>query len=344
MDLLKYLPSERSDKIRQIAEAVGQQPRRQALPIYVRELKFLIHESRQNPFEKFDPEWLAEFLAPESPRIISAILSQFPRSAAEKIFYNLPPHVQRRLPKMFFPLQPELAKRLNRLFSQKFSLFFPKDVTKLSLESLSALETKDLFTLLRELGLNELALAFSNVGKGPLTELCRRLGNPEANLLLEKLRNLHNPSREEIKSAQRTISMLSLHNLSQSAIIEEIGLGKLCEAIKELPQECKQSIALRLPRRLGIRIKSHQGLKLQPNDLFRLQKEVIETIQKLSAEGKISKHWSTLEVQLPPPPPSPEEEKAGEPADQSHREGESPPEDSEPSENIEYSEGYEPSE
>ncbi len=228
-----------------------------------------------------------------------------------------------------FRLHPELTKRLLRLFSQKFHSFFPSDATKLSLESLAIIDSKDLFTILRQLGLRELAVAFSNVGKGPLMELCRRLGQEEANRLLELIRNLPPSSSQEIKQAQRNIRMISLTNRSRSEIIEEIGLGKLSEAIRELPERCKKAIALRLPRRLGLRLNSHRGLSLPPEDLYKLQKEILDLIQELARNEKISHHWALLEVQYPPPPP-PEQnsEGEGEAESQLTPEGQLPPEES----------------
>jgi hypothetical protein len=299
LGLLLLLPPEERDMLAQVGRQICETPRKQMLPQLVKEIKNLITESQRNPLEQLDPEWLAEFLLGESPRVISAILQQFPRSVAERIALALPAHLQRHIPSPVHAIHPDVVKRLRYLMGKRFPTYTVRNPSELSVETISQLNAEELLLFLRELGLRELAIAFRGVGRGPLTELCRRLGPEEAERLLEVIRDLPNTDAQETKLAQRTIRAISLEHRSKSEIIEEAGLSKLFEAIRDLDPTCKQTIAYRLPRRIGKRLQHYQGMSLQGIDHVQLQRQTLEILKQLSQQGRISTQWSQMEISVP---------------------------------------------
>jgi hypothetical protein len=182
---------------------------------------------------------------------------------------------------------------------KRFPTYTVRNPSELSVETISQLNAEELLLFLRELGLRELAIAFRGVGRGPLTELCRRLGPEEAERLLEVIRDLPNTDAQETKLAQRTIRAISLEHRSKSEIIEEAGLSKLFEAIRDLDPTCKQTIAYRLPRRIGKRLQHYQGMSLQGIDHVQLQRQTLEILKQLSQQGRISTQWSQMEISVP---------------------------------------------
>lgn len=311
LSLLAHLPQEDMQAIQPVGQDLCQTPRKQMLPQLVKEIKHLITESQRSTVESVDPEWLAEFLLGESPRVISATLSQFPRSVAERIVACLPVHLQHHIPPTMHEVHPDITKRLKLALSKKVPTYTPEQPHELMMESVGVLNNEEIMTLLRELGFRELAIAFRAVGRGPLTELCRRLGPEEAERLLTVIRNLPTTSSEETKAAQRTIRSISLEHRSKSEIIEEAGLHKMQQALRDVSDECHNVIAFRLPRRIGKRVKTQHLLNLTPQDLYQVKLQVLNTIQQLSSEGRIGALWAELPINLPEPPPPPEENMVG---------------------------------
>lgn len=309
--LLAHLPPEDQKAIKPVGKELCQTPRKQMLPQLVKEIKYLITESQRSPLDQLDPEWLAEFLLGESPRLISGMLQQFSRLAAERMLAALPIHLQRHIPQTTGSIHPDLIKRMKYLLAEKLPTHVLSNPHALTMESLAALGIIDTMVLLRELGIRELAIAFRGVGRGPLTELCRRLGPEEAERLLTVIRNLPPSTPSETKAAQRTIRAISMEHNSKSEIIEEAGLSKLHQSIQDLPLPCQQVIALHLPRRLGKRILSQKIMVLDAYDLHQLKRYVLAVLQEISTTGQVDEYWRTLPIELPEAPPAPEEPALG---------------------------------
>lgn len=312
LDLLHYLPDDQAPQLESIGRALCVEPRKQMLPQVVREIKHLIKTTQRSPIDHLAPEWMAEFLKEEPPQVINVILQQFPQSISDRILMALPGPVRQNLPPSR-EVHPDIARLVRRHFETKVPSMepasTPAQAQALSLDSLTALDTDELLLLINELGIRELALAFRKVGRGPLTELCRRLSSQDAERLLEVIRSLEttipsdSPDAKELtKSAQRLIQKVSLRNRSKSQLHEDAGLAKLREACWELAPEQQQKISLLLPHRIGKKFQVAQVLELKPTDKYRIQCEAIQLIQQLSMEGKIAPHWSQLEAQYPPPP------------------------------------------
>lgn len=309
--LLSHLSAEEQKAISPVGKELCKTPRKQMLPQLLTEIKHLITESQRSPLEQIDPEWLAEFLLGESPRLISAMLQQFSRSVAERMISALPVHLQRHIPPTVDSIHPDIVKRMRHLLAAKLPSYTPLHAHTLTMETLSTLSAGETMLLLRELGIRELAIAFRGVGRGPLTELCRRLGPEEAERLLTVIRNLPPSTPAETKAAQRTIRAISLEHSSKSEIIEEAGLSKLHQSIQDLPPLCQQTIALHLPRRIGKRILSQKIMPLDPYDLHQLKRYVLTILQQMSTSGQISEQWSAMPITLPEAPPAPEEPALG---------------------------------
>lgn len=317
LHLLRYLPDEQSQILSPIGQQLASEPRKQILPLIGKELRELVKISRRSPFDQFDPEWMAEFLHDESPRVISALLQQYPRSIAERVIMALPGHLRQNIPRQQQPLHPEIAGYIK----QKFDARCPnvpqgqiQQVDSLSIATLPALASDELQKLMRELGLRELALAFRLAGRGALTELCRGLERNDSERLLTVIRQLTSEqggpeAKEQMKSATRIIQAVTRASRSNNKkkLIEDTGLAKLKEAAQELSPEEQQAIVFNLPRKIGVLFQSNPPLDLRPDEKYRIQCEAIQAIQLLSQEGSISPQWGQLEPQYPPPPPEPPE-------------------------------------
>lgn len=311
LGLLRYLPDEDKHAIQGAGQNLLQEaPLKQLLPQLVTELKRQLKEQNATAVDQLDPEWLGDFLYGESPQAISAILRNFPRPVAERLARALPRDVAQRLPMRQGHIDQDILQIVKQTFDKRCPSMPSTQPTVLGLESLSALKNEDLYTLIRDLGFRELAIAFRGAGRGPLTELCRRLGQEEAENLLATIRRLPPSSPQEIKAAQRTIRAISFGNRSKSEIIEEAGLCLLQGAIQDLPNDVKKPIAYRLPRRVGERLLQYDNQGLSAHDTLTIQHQVLNTIQGIAEEGRIASFWKDLPIDLPPLPEPANEEVA----------------------------------
>lgn len=313
LELIRYLPEEQAHTISQVGQVIASEPRKQMLPQIVREIKALVKASQRSPIEHFEPEWMAEFLKHESPRVISALLQPYPRSTIDRVIMALPGHLRQSIPQSQHQLHPEIARYIKQKFDAKCPTHFnPSKVQSqvLDLSSIAQLEAEEILRVTRELGLRELAAAFRSAGRGALTELCRVLNPTDAERLLHIIRTFETvagspEAKEEMKSATRVLQTATKRNrsASKSQLVDDAGFAKLREASFELPEEQQQAIAFKLPHKQGKRFKESQSMQLGPHDTFRIQCETLQVIQLLSQEGKLNQKWSEVQIEYPPPPP-----------------------------------------
>lgn len=302
LELLQFLHAEEAQSLREVGNSVCEKgSQKQLLPQLVGELKRLLKESDQHTNNTFDPEWLVDVLERETPQAIYTILKGFSRQTATKLTQALPSHISQKLPKNSGHVEPEILKLVFQLFSQHYPKEESSQPTELNVESLICLEKQDLHALIRELGFQELAIAFRGAGRGPLMELCRRLGNEEAEKLLSTIRRMPASSPAEIKAAQRSIRSLSFEQRSKSELIEDAGLGILQNALQGHSPKFRQGLAYQLPREQGQKLLQDHP-PLDPDEQLRIQHQIINTLRHLSEEAKVPAIWKELEITLPPLP------------------------------------------
>jgi len=303
LELLRYLQPDDASAIQQMAGELGQTPRKQMLPQLVQEIKKLLNDASMGPLEKLDPGWLAEVLQTESPRTISMLMRQMPRSRSEQLFRSLPDYLRKRIPTQQAMVEPEIQKLVKSVIEKRCpTLQDDNPPQKLDMDSITKLSGDEIQVLIRELGFRILAIAFRGAGRGPLTELCRRLGSQESNNLLAIIRRLPESSRQESKAAQKTIRALSLERRTKSEIIIEAGLGRLRAAYHDHPESMMRLVAYRLPRDLGLRVLAKTERLLDLEEQIHSQRIVLQTISNLSEEGRLPAFWQTLELVEPEMP------------------------------------------
>jgi len=306
LPLLRFLPKDEAKKLEPIARQLCETPRKQLLPQLVQEIKRLIADSHRSKLEQHDPAWLAELLQHESPQIIAVILQGLPRNSVQRIYQALPRQLAQRIPQQLNPAAPEIAKQIKIRVEQRFPEPPEHDPASLNLSALAHLSSEELILLIREIGFRELAIAFSNVGRGPLMELCRRLRNEDAEHLLKVVQNLPTLNAKHIKSAQRTIRAISNEHQSQSDMIEGAGMYKFANALHTSHRELLHTLAYRLPYPLGIRFHRHAPPPLTPNEILRLHHDILQTLQSLAVEQRIHRPWAKKTIDLPPIPAEPD--------------------------------------
>ncbi|MBU50133.1 MAG: hypothetical protein CL920_15700 [Deltaproteobacteria bacterium] len=314
LDILRMFPDETAEPLLQAGQALSEiGPRKQVLPQLITELKKRLKLANKSTTEHFSADWLAEFLQHESPIAISCVLRNFPRPIANQIAKNFPPTVTQSLPTQPGTVEPEILRVVQEAFEGKVPELPEYEPEELNLSALKAAKAEEIYMLIREIGFVELAVAFRGAGKGPLTELCRRLGAEEAENLLSTIKRLPPSPSDEVKAAQRSIRAISFTHSSRSEIVEEAGLNLLHAALLSLPERERQLIAYRLPKRIGQRLLLPESTPIDDLQRLKLQHRIANTLQYLSEKERIAPFWKHIEITLPPlPEPEPEEEEFGE--------------------------------
>jgi hypothetical protein len=122
-----------------------------------------------------------------------------------------------------------------------------------SIAELAALETDELASLLRTLGRRRVALALQRAPREALAQLCARLGDPEAQALLDELRTVRAaPLGDEAKPAARALLEPPAPAWeSGPAFLEWAGRGWLAPALAAAGGDHLARVAQRLERSLG---------------------------------------------------------------------------------------------
>ena len=296
LPLLRFLPQDEAQLFEQRGLALSQTPRKQIVPQLVKEIKSLLQQANQPAFLRLDPEWLAESLIHESPRVIYAVLQMMPRNAAEKVVRQLPPDRLPQLSSRGTAIAPDLQRWLQYMVGRNLPELLEGEADRLDMSSLALMGREDLQEVMRELGFRELAMAFRNSGRGPLTELCRRLGNQDAHRLLDTIQQLGEVEPERAKQAQRFVRNAAGQATSKQEVVVEAGMLQFQTALVDEPDALHQQIAYKLPRQMGKRLLQKMKTVPRLEEIQSLQRQLLSTVKELGAAQTISSHWGSLEI------------------------------------------------
>ena len=212
--------------------------------------------------QKVKPQQLADFIVNEHPQTIALILAHMdPSSAAETLG--------------FFPdeLRAEVLMRMSNLGD-----ISPQVIKKVS----AILETKleSLTGYKVEIG-----------GVRYVAEIFNRLGQKAAKSTLKHIEQIDTELAGKIKEKMFTFEdILKLDNTAIREILKEVDKKNLMIALKGAPEELKQKFLSNMSQRAAAAFEEEiQFLgPVKVKEVEAAQRKVIEVIQKLAEEGKVS--------------------------------------------------------
>jgi hypothetical protein len=168
------------------------------------------------------------------------------------------------------------------------------------------LERKELYRLMRDLGLVELGQAFVAVGKLALAELCRRLPRSKAEELILAVRRSSRVDAPDLKTAQRFLSRVVVNFDDTEEFFQKAGLWRVAKACLLESEDFRAAFRQRMPRDAGGLFdeyiqKAHEWEELTPEVLGRLQDSIVVRVKALSETSVLSPRWSQLELTLNDP-------------------------------------------
>lgn len=214
-DLISFLSPQEQAIIGRALEMVLSKTKAEKQEIILDELKKLAVRARRSFLSEMNPEWILNLLKNESPRMLATILRYLPGEQVHTILENLPASTLQAMPAYSetFSLDPDLVQILKRRFEQNFvsplyAGLSPKRFTFDILHLLPAVRLKMLFV---ELGLCELAMAFSTLNEKTVNLLFGRLSNRDATLIKMRMdEKKEGVSEERMKKAQSHLMSLDV--------------------------------------------------------------------------------------------------------------------------------------
>ncbi|HEY4222341.1 MAG TPA: hypothetical protein VGO62_13395, partial [Myxococcota bacterium] len=204
-ELLAFLPDEDAQLMAQKAQKLDEIPKERRVPLMVRELKQMMTFRAVKGLEGVEPSWLSAGFKGESPRVIAIVLMHMPSSISRQVIARLPEPVRAALPEReeLKQIPLSLVKLVRARFDAKFaSMPLERDVAELQFRDLVLLTAKELVTVIRHVGADEIASAFLAVGKRALAEFLTKLAPDDAEELIAAVKRADIKDQMELKSAR----------------------------------------------------------------------------------------------------------------------------------------------
>jgi flagellar motor switch protein FliG len=212
--------------------------------------------------QKVKPQQLADFIVNEHPQTIALILAHMdPTSAAETLSY-FPDEVRAEvLIRMsnLGDISPQVIKKVSAILETK-------------LEALTGYKV--------EIG-----------GVRFVAEIFNRLGQKAAKSTLKFIEQVNNDLAEEIKEKMFTFEdILKLDNNAVREILKDADKNQLMIALKGAPEELKEKFLANMSQRAAAAFEEEMQFlgPVKVKDVEAAQRSVVEIVQKLAEEGKVS--------------------------------------------------------
>lgn len=311
LPILEHLNEDDAFLLQEKAEQLMQLESDQRVAVIVREMRRQIQFAGLIGLEAIDPSWLLAGVRGEQPHTIGIILAQLSAGARARILSHLPDPVRARI-----PAKEDLSStrlEIMRIVRQKFESRYvampapPREPTNFYFKDITLLDARELISLIRALGVEQLAAAFLTVGRRKLAELCVRLGRLAADELLAAVKETEPRDAMDIAEANDFLSRMVLglkagdtasksQDEFQKELFQKAGLFRLAAAVRSERPAFIQQIAQRIPRSHGKLLSQyvHRINDADPIDwtkLRRLQDLVLFRVEKLATRGKVNPRY-----------------------------------------------------
>ena len=316
-DLWQFLPDDDAAALAEKAAKLEEIPRETRVTLMVRELKGLMSFRAMKGLDGVEPSWLAAGFKGESPRVIAAVLAYMPSSLSRQIVSRLPEHVQRTVPPRdaLKDVPMEVIKLVRARYEQKFVVMpLERELSDLAFGDVVLLTARELITLVRNIGADELACAFLAVGKRALAEYLSKLPTADGEELLAAVRRTDVKDSMEGKAAQAFLGKILASGPSGSGtnaggsfantdeLFQKAGLYRLARAlIVEDPIAIRQLVQ-RFPRAHGRLLQEYldrvRERSFDEGSVRRLRDHILAALLNLSQRGKIDARYGAVKARF----------------------------------------------
>lgn len=212
-------------------------------------------------------EWLTELFQGEPAAVWAILMRDLPKARVGGILKDLPKGVRRDLKSLDLKKIPQaIGGLIQRRAESRFPSFDRSDLEAVPiLKELAELDLRTMMKLLRELGLSEMALAFSKVSRSATRAILHRLNKTDAKELKNRMARMKDPPAAAQREAQLHILEMDLDKLSPEAVVHEIGFGVFAKAFGKEDSELSAFFVYRLPPKQGYVLKRYLDENIPKN-------------------------------------------------------------------------------
>lgn len=239
------------------------------------------------------PAWLLESLTHEPPRVIGIVLRSLPSHHVRYIIEHLPVAMRDALPDLIeaFAVPPDILEVIRRRFERRFlPVSYANIARETPFEGLHTLKNEELLSLVRELGLAELALALSRMSSRAVRLLLNRFPLKVAKSIQNKMKELEGCSESLRHQAQFTVLGVTNEHMGSDQLLLEAGVASLGRAGTATQDRFYRWLQQKLEPRLGYLLRrslDEWGTYFSDEGIQERQALVLDTLHSLRERGVI---------------------------------------------------------
>lgn len=237
------------------------------------------------------PEWMLKILEHETPRVIAILLRYIPSKQSRYILERLPARIKERMPHFVdaFSVPTLVVQSMRRKFESHFAAAAPAHVETESFAAIACLSFEDLPKLICDLGLHEVALAFSDADDLSIQVLTKRLPESDARRLQERMHHLVDAPAALTRDAKFTILDIDVESVPSDLFLFEIGIRAFAKACGRNEKDLIQALSLKLEPRVGEWLLSQAARKSGGGELGGIRQQMIlDRFETLSRAGVLA--------------------------------------------------------
>ena len=284
--LCESMDESRGRDLQGILERLLQQPKKSREDEIQRQLARLGSEGKVNLWLHADGGWVVEALRNESPLVWALVFRELPRAKIGRVLSELPKELRKTIKAMshHVPAEPVWAL-LKRRIEARFPAV-PREVWEHlgEFEAFRQLNTDQFYQLMRELGISEMAIAFSQVDRAATRAILHRLGVEEAKELRGRIKKGGNYSKDQMREAQMNILSLEAEKVKTDELTLEIGFGVFSRAFGKEHEPFAPIFIYKLSPRFGYVLKRYLDLNIPRNNsekARRVREHVAQSLERI---------------------------------------------------------------
>ena len=281
--ILTGLPQERSDLVKKELKKFERFPKEVRLTLVLKLLGYLVQHVRNPHLEMIHPTWIAESLRKEYPHVITTILSQFSNEYRKQVQQALMLNTG-MLPRPSTSVLMESVDVIFQIFCQRFAAMGPPwGDPELSVDTMYLLKDEDLLTLIKQVGVQEIARSFAIAGNDVLAVLLSRFPAELHDDFLRGIKTAKGESADKQKTAAKRLNKYDLKSMPMEEATLRVGLTKIASILSK-KSDVARKIAQSIPFELGMIIlqADHEEAGTEGEE-----EEVMSTLRQLITRQKI---------------------------------------------------------
>jgi len=289
--LLEFLGDPGVEKFKAPLEELQQIPKDKIEEQVHQELKRLGSEGRESLFSHAEGGWFLEYFKGESPLVFYVLIKDLPKAKAGRVLKDLSKETRRALKNLKQVKIPDpVLSWIRRDCEQRFpSVSFEQIQNQGAFGKLGTLSSEQMLRLMREVGIHEMAIAFSKVNRSATRAILHRLSMEDAKELRNRIKQGGDFSIDLQRAAQLNILDLDIETMSAEDLVVEIGFSVFSKAFSRENQNLAPLFIYKLAPRQGYILKRYIDQNLATSSADKAQKvqeRILDALLRLQSKAE----------------------------------------------------------